>query len=107
MAVKKRASLAWVLVAAFPLAFADVPASTGKTTTGKTDAELTAQVHKLLLSHTALRWKNIQVTTKEGVVHLLGVVQSIDERENADRYVRAIPGVVAVKNDLTVGDGGH
>jgi osmotically-inducible protein OsmY len=102
MAVTKRASLAWILVAAFPLAFADVPASIGKT-----DAELTAQVHKLLLSHTALRWKNIQVTTKEGVVHLLGVVQSLDEREHADRYVRAIPGVVSVKNDLTVGDGGH
>ncbi len=102
MAVNKRASLAWVLIAAFPLAFAEVPASTGKT-----DAELTAHVHTLLLSHTALRWKNIQVTTKEGVVHLLGVVHSNDERENADRYVRAIPGVVSVRNDLRVGDGGH
>lgn len=102
MAVNKRSSLVLAFLVALPLAVADVPASVGKT-----DAELTAQVHKLLLSHTALRWKNIQVTTKEGVVHLLGVVHSVDERDNADRYVRNIPGVVSVKNHLTVGDGGH
>ena len=102
MTVNKSASLVACAVAGLLLPFATVSAAQSTT-----DAALTAQVYELFMSHPETRWKSIQVIAKEGVVHLIGVVHSVDERERANLRVSALPGVTGVKNDLTVGDGGH
>lgn len=71
------------------------------------DETVRRDVHRILIRHSAVRWKNIHVTSTRGVVHLVGAVDSVDDRLRVEREARAVAGVVAVKSHLTVGDGGH
>jgi len=75
-----------------------VPASTAKAVEAK-DEDLTKQV-KTRLQNDA-RLKKVDVRVDNGVVTLQGKVASIADSARASQLARSVPGVRAVKNDMT------
>jgi hyperosmotically inducible protein len=69
------------------------------------DAKITAQLKAKLVADKAKNLMNVNVDTRDGVVHLQGTVQTDQDRMEAERLARATKGVRAVKNDLTVSAG--
>jgi len=66
------------------------------------DAELAARVKKALDAASAEISQGIDVTAKNGAVHLYGTVPSRAARRDAERAAAATPGVSAVDNRLVV-----
>ena len=63
---------------------------------------LLERIDQALLRTAGLDWKRIVVEVDRGMVKLTGSVFSIIEREEAERAVWAVPGVVDVDNQLDV-----
>lgn len=63
---------------------------------------LLEQIDQALLRTAGLDWKRIVVEVDRGMVKLTGSVFSIMEREEAERAVWAVPGVIDVDNQLDV-----
>lgn len=66
------------------------------------DAELAASVKKVLDTASAKISQGIDVTAKNGAVHLHGTVPSRTARRNAEKAAASIPGVSTVDNRLVV-----
>lgn len=66
------------------------------------DATITSKVKADLIEDPLTKAREISVTTKLGVVHLYGAVDSREQREEAVRVAKAVPGVQRVDNELHV-----
>lgn len=66
------------------------------------DAALTDKVKAAIASEPALKGTKANVSTKEGVVHLSGTVNSRAERAMLIAVARKVEGVKTVKTDLAV-----
>ena len=65
------------------------------------DSVLTGKVKSALIADSRTKAYQINVTTKEGVVHLNGVVDSAAAKMAATEVVQSIEGVRAVDNKLS------
>jgi osmotically-inducible protein OsmY len=72
-------------------------------TTGQVidDSVLTGKVKSALIADSRTKAYQIHVTTKEGVVHLNGVVDSTAAKMAATEVAQSIEGVRAVDNELS------
>jgi osmotically-inducible protein OsmY len=68
------------------------------------NADLTRQFRAALLEDPTISpWgKNIEIAVDEGEIKLQGFVRSTDERTRIERLAETLPGIVEVKNDLSV-----
>ena len=66
------------------------------------DPSITARVQAALINNASIHAADIHVETYKGVVQLSGSVASQDEVRSAADTTASVPGVVSVKNDLTV-----
>ena len=66
------------------------------------DTMITAKVKGALVADPELKATEIQVDTFRGTVQLSGFVAAPEHVQKAERLVRDMPGVKAVKNDITV-----
>lgn len=66
------------------------------------DAELTARVKAALAADIAVKARQIEVETRDGVVQLSGFVDSDDTRSAAVLRARSVKGVAEVRNDLSI-----
>ena len=73
-----------------------------QTTTGVSDAAITASIKADLLKDPYLSARRIDVTTVRGEVTLRGVATSDVSRQRATRMVGAVAGVTRVNNELTL-----
>jgi len=69
------------------------------------DATITAEVNAGLAKDATLSALKINVDTRDGRVTLSGPAPSADARDRATEIARAVKGVSAVDNQLTVGAG--
>ena len=93
------ALVALALVAALPF----VADAGGRSTGDKVDdAWITTKVKTKLSTEQAKSLVNVDVDTKNGVVHLQGVVPTLEDKADAERLALDTDGVLAVKNDLKV-----
>lgn len=67
------------------------------------DATISAKVKAEMIGDEAVKARNIDVDTIDGVVMLSGFVDSQAEANRAAAIAKTVPGVVRVKNDLRVG----
>jgi len=66
------------------------------------DSAITTKVKAKLFEDPATSGWHVYVTTDKGVVWLTGTVNSDKEKERAGDLAGGVPGVKAVKNELTV-----
>jgi len=66
------------------------------------DRQLTMKVLKAIRDDAGLQGYEINVTARDGVVHLGGIVDVLAEKARAEEIASGVDGVVAVENDLTV-----
>ena len=99
MRITGMTTMALIVAAAF---FASAQAADG--TLGRTvdDAAITAKVKAALVRNPSTKERQIDVDTKDGVVHLNGFVDTVVARSEAGTTTRGVAGVRDVENDLTV-----
>jgi len=68
----------------------------------QTDAGITTNVKSKMAADDTVKAHEINVDTKNGVVHLQGVVPTLADKADAERLALDTDGVVAVTNDLKV-----
>jgi hyperosmotically inducible protein len=68
------------------------------------DSAITADVKARFAADNDVSGMNIDVTTQEGVVYLMGRVRTEEEKREAADIARKVSGVKEVKNMLNVGD---
>jgi hyperosmotically inducible protein len=68
------------------------------------DAGITSVIEAKLQADDKVKARQVEVVTREGHVHLTGVVDTEEARREAGRLAWRIDGVHAVTNDLTVGE---
>lgn len=66
------------------------------------DTTITTRVKAKFAEDQTVSAMAIGVETMKGVVQLSGFAKSADERNVAERLARSVPGVQAVKNDITI-----
>lgn len=66
------------------------------------DITLAAEVKAALIRMPAASAATIDVEAEQGVVRLRGVVDTETQRRRAARLAREVPGVVQVRNEITV-----
>lgn len=66
------------------------------------DSVITAKVKAAILEEPSLKSLQISVETYKGVVQLSGFVDSVQSVNTAGEVAGRVPGVVSVKNSLTV-----
>src|SRR5262249_34561230 len=69
-----------------------------------TDDEISMRGRRLLRSDAATSMLRIAVSTEDGVVTLHGVVQTLEDTDNAAEVASRVPGVVEVIDELEVED---
>ena len=72
--------------------------------TQSSDAGVTSVVEASLEANEAVKARQVDVETREGIVYLTGVVDTADARREAGRVAWKTAGVRGVSNDLTVGE---
>ncbi len=72
--------------------------------TRQSDSAITSAVQKSLGENAKVKASQVEVQTREGVVVLLGVVDTEEARREAGRVAWRTPDVNGVVNDLTVGE---
>jgi osmotically-inducible protein OsmY len=82
---------------------ADPTAPKTDRTTGQVidDSVVTGKVKSALIADSRTKAYQINVTTKEGVVHLVGVVDSAAAKMAATEVAQSIEGVRSVQNELS------
>lgn len=77
---------------------------TGARATGQapSDSVLTTKVQAALAGDRAVRSRDVEVETRDGVVQLSGFVDSEDARTAAVMRARSVEGVAEVRNDLSI-----
>ena len=68
------------------------------------DSAISGKIEESLEANSAVKARQVHVSTRESVVYLTGVVDSEDARREAGRVAWRSPGVDGVVNDLTVGE---
>lgn len=97
-------------VLAAPLAVAGVLALGGCASsmvpedTRSSDSGITSGVEESLQANDAVKARQVEVQTREGVVFLTGVVDTVEARNEAVRVAWRTEGVRGVNNELTVGE---
>jgi hypothetical protein len=66
------------------------------------DDEITMRVRRLLRSDSATSMLRIHVSTEDGVVTLQGMVQTLDDTDNAAEVAMRVDGVIDVTDELEV-----
>ena len=66
------------------------------------DKTITAQVKSKLVKDKAANLTRIGVTTVNGVVHLDGAVDQVNEKVRAEEFARQVDGVKSVVNNIQV-----
>jgi len=66
------------------------------------DTAITTRVKAKFAEDKAVSATSISVETMRGTVQLSGFAKSLDEKMQAEKLARSVPGVVAVKNDIVV-----
>jgi osmotically-inducible protein OsmY len=74
----------------------------GKPAWAATDSSISAAVRSRLSAHSTLRALKIGVDTHDGIVTLKGQVNTLADKSAAQAEARAVSGVKAVNNQLTV-----
>jgi hyperosmotically inducible protein len=72
--------------------------------TQEADSRITSSVEASLRDNEAVKARQVEVQTREGVVYLTGVVETVEARREAVRVAWRAEGVRGVNNDLTVGE---
>ncbi|HSL84371.1 MAG TPA: BON domain-containing protein [Thermoanaerobaculia bacterium] len=72
--------------------------------TQRSDSGITSVVEASLEANDTVKARQVEVQTREGVVYLTGVVDTVEARREAARIAWRTAGVVGVNNDLTVGE---
>jgi hyperosmotically inducible protein len=67
------------------------------------DAVITAKVKTKISTERAKNLVNVDIDTKNGIVHLKGTVPTPTDKAQAEALARDTDGVVSVVNDLKVG----
>ena len=75
---------------------------TGGETAPPDDAEIKSQVEQMFSADPALSGADITTIVENGRVTLVGSVDSTDAKQRAQRIIRAIKGVVAINDQLSV-----
>ena len=86
------------------LALAGCASSMVPKDTRQADSAITSVVQKSLEANDAVKAKQVEVQTREGVVYLTGVVDTEEARREAARVAWRTEGVDGVVNELTVGE---
>lgn len=95
--------IATAAAAALSLTSLSVPAASSNTFKGATkDAWITGKVETAFVLNPHLNAFAITTDVENGVVHLMGIVQSDIDRDLAVQVAKGVEGVVAVKSDLKV-----
>ena len=68
----------------------------------QTDKELEAAVVKGIVANPDVFAANLRVEAVKGAVTLRGSVRSKEAKQTAEKVTRSVPGVVSVKNELTI-----
>lgn len=66
------------------------------------DDQITSRVRRLLRSDSATNMLRIQVEVEDGVVTLRGMVQTLEDTDNAAEVASRVPGVIDVVDELEV-----
>jgi hypothetical protein len=66
------------------------------------DAETSTRVKAALSADSKLYAKHIDVSVRDGVVHLKGFVATDQELQQAQKDARSVPGVTSVRNEMQV-----
>jgi osmotically-inducible protein OsmY len=102
-------ALVWALALAVAVTGGFVPmAAAQDRTIGERvdDAKITAMLKTKLAASSMKSLVNVDVDTKNGIVHLKGMVPTEQDRREAETLARGINGVASVQNDLKVATGG-
>jgi hyperosmotically inducible periplasmic protein len=86
------------------LALAGCASSMVPKNTRQADSAITSVVQESLEANDAVKAKQVEVQTREGVVYLTGVVDTEEARREAARVAWRTEGVDGVVNELTVGE---
>ena len=70
------------------------------------DDQLAAQVEQALLNDQEIYARHIDVDAEHGVVHLSGLIWSVEELSKAKRVAARVPGVKRVVSELELEVGG-
>ena len=70
------------------------------------DAQITAKVKSKLVAEHPSALVKVNVDTRDGVVHLSGIVPTESDRMKAEQIAKATSGVKTVMNDLKTETGG-
>ena len=98
------AVVAGPLVGAGLLVFLGCASSMVAEDTQDRDAGITSVVEATLAANDDVKARQVAVETREGVVYLTGVVDTVEARREAARVAWRTEGVRGVHNDLTVGE---
>jgi osmotically-inducible protein OsmY len=72
----------------------------------RSDADIKAEIEQALLDGPVVDLNEVSIEVRKGRVRLTGTVDSLKEKQFCKRLVQSVRGVVAVKNNLQVFDGG-
>jgi hyperosmotically inducible protein len=67
------------------------------------DTLISSRLKAMLIADTGVRASDIDVSSSQGVVTLIGRVRTSAMKQDAERIARGIPGVTDVHNELVVG----
>lgn len=67
------------------------------------DVMISSRLKAMLIADMEVRASDIDVSSSQGVVTLIGRVRSTEMKQNAERIARGIKGVTDVHNELSVG----
>jgi hyperosmotically inducible protein len=77
--------------------------TTGSSTTAQTsDIAITGMVREELAADSRVSVSSINVSTRNGVVRLSGVVRDYEARETAEKLAMSVDGVRAVENRISI-----
>src|SRR5262245_4627010 len=76
--------------------------SGGKAQQAMNDESISAAVHAMLTGDRSSNFTRVDVRSDQGVVSLLGVVPSTQQRARAEELTRNVEGVKRVNNQLTI-----
>jgi osmotically-inducible protein OsmY len=68
------------------------------------DEAITAEVEKAIFSDASLKTMDISVQTRDGVVHLRGIVNSTGDIARAAALARTVKGVSSLRNSIRIAE---
>lgn len=100
----KRITVASLSASAAVLLLAGCASTMVPKDTRQDDSKITSVVEASLVSNDSVKGQAVEVQTREGIIYLMGVVDTAEARREASRLAWRAEGVEGVVNNLTVGD---